>query len=218
MGLKANDVQKSPGCPRDDVFHSERHLAPADSAEDLNGMKVTCQTILLSVHISPHPSYDDMSFRQSFSRFRKKAKDKLSNTGSSKKGEKANTGGERFDRPTLFSQSEPAIVVENELEEDIRVRVGKDDSRPGNSLSISQPMTELERQQGGSDDCIARREPGQKGLHPHVYERASRESSQEREDVDRKMVDPADPPPRSEPDIGRTSIPPVVQNSESEGT
>jgi len=112
-----------------------------------------------------------MSFRQSFSRFRKKAKDKVSNIGNKIK-EGTCVGGEGLDHSSLSFQSEPAIAVEGELRGDTRVGIGNDDPRADDYLPVSRSMVELEREQGESDDDAARRERGQKGLHSHAYKRA----------------------------------------------
>jgi len=178
----------------------------------------TCQTVFLSHRHPHHPhrSCDEMSFRQSFSRFRKKAKDKLSNFKDSTKGRGTSVGDEGLGHSGLSLQSEPAIVVEGELGEDAGVGAGSEGSRPGDSLPVSLSMAELEREPRGSDDYTAQHEHGQKGLHPQAHEQAGRRSSQERGDVDGKRVDRADPP-RSESDIERrTPTPSILQDGEPE--
>ena len=209
-------IRKFPECLRDDAFQDERCLA---LAEDLNGVKATCQLILLLHH--PHRSSDDMSFRRSISEFGKKAKgkakDKLSKIGSSTKGRGTGVGSEGLDHSSLSLQSESAIIVGGELGEDTGVSVGNDDPRPDDSLSVSRSMVELEREPGGGDDYSARRERGQKGLHSHAYERAGRGSGQGRESAGGKEAGQVDPP-RSESDIGRTLTPSILQDGESEST
>ena len=181
-------------------------------------LKATCQTILLSHYLHPHRSCDDMSFRQSFSRFRKKAKDKASNIRNRIK-QRTCVGGEGLDHSTLSLQSEPAIVVEGELGGGTGVGVGSEGLQLGDSLPVSQSMTELEREPRGSDDYTAQRERGQKGLHPDAYERAGRGTSQERRDLDGKRINHVDPPPQLGPDTGKgTPTPSISQDGESENT
>jgi len=168
-------------------------------------------------HHHPHRSCD-MSFRQSFSRFRKKAKDKLSNIRNSTKSRGTSVSGEGLDHSSLSLQSEPAIVVGGQPGGDTGVGVGNDGPRPEDSPPVSRSMAEPEREPGGSGDYAARQERGQKGLHPHAYERAGRRSSQEGEGDGRKRADQVDPP-RSESDIGRrTPTPSILQDGGSEST
>jgi hypothetical protein len=144
--------------------------------------------------------------------------DKLSNIGNSTKGRGTSVGGEGPDRSTLSLQSEPAIAVEHELGEGIKVGVGNDDPRSDDSLPVPWSITEPEREPGGSDDYTARRERGQKGLHPHAHEQAGSGSGQEREGSGRERAGQVDPP-RSESDIGRrTPAPSILQDGESEST
>jgi len=152
-----------------------------------------------------------MSFRQSFSRFRKKAKDKLSNIRNSTKGQGTSVGGEGLDHSSLSWQSEPAIAVGAELGGDTGTSVGNDDSLPASRLTA-----ELECEPGGSDDYTARQERGQEGPHLHACERAGRGSSQERGGTGRKRAAQVDLP-RSESDIERRT-PPILQDNESEST
>ena len=51
-----------------------------------------------------------MSFRESFSRFRKRVKDELSKIGDGSERRRADFGGEGFHRSALSSQSEPGVV------------------------------------------------------------------------------------------------------------
>ena len=171
-----------------------------------------------STSIPLRQSYNDMSFLQSFSRFRKKAKDKVSNIRNRIKGRGTNVDGEGLVHSALYLQSEPAIVVGSELGGDTGVGAGHDDPRPADSLPVSRSTGELEHEPGGSDDYIARREHDQKGLHPHAYERAGRGSSQERMGADGKRAGHVDPP-RSESDIARkTPTPSILQDDKSEST
>jgi len=145
-----------------------------------------------------------MSFQQSFSRFRKKAKVKVSNIRDRIKRYGTGVRGEGLNHSTLSLQSEPAIVVEG---------VGNDDPRPDDCPPVSQSMAELEREPGGSDDYTVRQERGQRGLHPHAYERAGPESGQERTDGGGKKAGP-----RSKSDVRRTPTPSILQDPESEST
>jgi len=162
-------------------------------------------------HHHSHRSCADMSFRQSFSRFRKKTKYKVSNIGNRIKRQATCAGGEGFDHSSLSLQSEPANVARGEVGGSTGVGVGNDDSRPGDSLPVSRSITELEREPEGSGDYTARWERGQEGLHPHAYEWAARGAGRER-------VGQVDPP-RSESGIGRRSpTPSILHGSESEST
>jgi len=158
-----------------------------------------------------------MSFRQSFSRFRKKAKDKASDIRNRIK-QRTCVGGEGLDHSTLSLQSEPTIVAGGELGGGTGVGVGSEGPQLGDYLPVSQSMTELEREPRGSDDYTAQRERGQKGLHSDAYERTGRGTSQERRDLDGKRIDHVDPP-QLELDTGRgTPTPSILQDGESEST
>jgi len=145
-----------------------------------------------------------MSFRQSFSRFLKKAKDKVSNIRDRIKRYGTGVRGEGLNHSTLSLQSEPAIVVEG---------VGNDDPRLDDCPPVSRSMAELEREPGGSDNFTVRQECGQMDLHPRAYEQASPETSKERTDADEKETGP-----RSKSDIRRTPTPSILQDPESEST
>lgn len=150
-----------------------------------------------------------MSFRQSFSRFRKKTKHKVSNIGNRIKRRATCVGGEGSDS-SLSLQSEPANVARGSVEGSTGVGVGNDDSLPGGSLPVSRSIAELEREPEGSGDYAVRRERGKEGLHPHAYEWAAR--------ADRERAGQVDPP-RSESGIGRRSpTPSILQGSESKST
>ena len=89
-----------------------------------------------------------MSFRKSFSGFRKKVKDKLSIFGDETGEGQVNAGDEELDHPTLSA----GVVVGGEFGGDIIVGVGKDELRPSDSLPVSQSAVGLGHDQGGSDD------------------------------------------------------------------
>ena len=91
-----------------------------------------------------------MSLRQSFSRFRKKAKDKLSNIGKKARSRGANVGDEEIDHSSLSLQSEP-VVATRDLG-DTRLGIEKDDPQPVDPRSVSQSMVEREREPGGSNN------------------------------------------------------------------
>ena len=159
-----------------------------------------------------------MSFRQSFSEFGKRAKDKLSRIGNSTKRRETGVGDEGLDHSSLSLQSEPGIVLEDEVRGDTKVDVGNDDPRSDDSLPVSRSLVELGRGSGGSSDYTIRRERGQKGLHSHTYEQAYRGSGQERAGAGGKGAGQVDPP-RSESDIRRrTPTPSTLQEGEPEST
>jgi len=145
-----------------------------------------------------------MSFRQSFSRFRKKAKDKVSNIRDRIKTYGTGVRGEGLNHSSIFLQSEPAITVEG---------IGNDDPRPDDCPPVSRSMAELEREPGGSDDYTIRQERSQRALQPHAYERAGPESSQERADTGGKKAGP-----QSKSDTRRTPTPSILQDTEPEST
>ena len=209
--------RKYRGCLGDDAFQDVRHLALAEDLI-LNGLD-EIESHVLNNHrfhthtrvkpsshraIShPHRSCDNMSFRQSFSRFRKKAKDKASNIGNRIK-QRACVSSEGLDHSTLSLQSEPAIVVEGGLGRGTGLSEGSGGLQPGDYLSVSQSMAELEREPGGSYDHTAQQERGQKGLHPDAYKRTGRGTSQERGDLGGERIGHVDPPPQLGPDTGST--------------
>jgi len=157
-----------------------------------------------------------MSFRQSFSRFRKKAKDKLSNIGNSKKGRRTGVSDEGLDHSSLSLQPEPAIVTESELRGDADVGVESDDPRPEDSLSVSQSIVELGREPGGSGDYTDRRERGQSGSHPHTHVQAGRGPSRERRAADEKRANQVDPPQSESDAEKRTPTPSISRGGGSE--
>ena len=165
-----------------------------------------------------HRSCDDMSLRQSFSRFRKKAKDKLSPIFGKTKRRGPNVGGEESIHPTLSLQSEPAITAGGELGEDTRASFRTDDPRRDDSLSVSRSAVEIGHDKG-EEDKASGGEASKKYLHPHSRVQAESRSSQERKDVDEKRTGRVDPPLRPESDIGeRTPAPSISRGSGSEST
>lgn len=148
-----------------------------------------------------------MSLQQSFSRFRKKAKDKLPQIG--KKGGESRTdiGHEGANLSTLSLQSEPAIVVESELGGDASVGVGNSDPLPDGSPSFSRSAVEIACSQGGSSIKADEGETSQKDLHPHSHVQTESQSSQERGDVDAEGTVQVNPPARSESHGGDTATP-----------
>jgi len=191
---------------------------PLALTEDSNGISdshVSNHPLITPPSTLPHRPCDNMSFRQSLSRFRKKAKDKLSKIVDGP--ERGVNIGEGFYRSGVSSQSEPCIV-EGELREDPGISGGKDDPRPGNSLPISRSAVEIGDGQGGSDNKTSGGEIGHKHLHPHSHVRIESESSLEKRDVDGKRASRADLPPQS--DIGNesTPTPSISRGGESEST
>ena len=89
-----------------------------------------------------------MSFRQSISRFRKKAKDKLSKIGH-KLERRADVGNEEFARSALSLQSEPWILVERKSRGG-DIRVGKvNGPQPDDSRSVLRSAVGIGHSQGG---------------------------------------------------------------------
>ena len=149
-----------------------------------------------------------MSFRQTLSGFRKKAKDKLSKIGKGPERGSTDAGSEGYDRSTLSSQSEPGIIVGGESRGgDIKLSGGKDDPRPDDSRSVSRSAVGIGCDQGENDD-EASGEASQKGLHPHSHVQTDSGSSREMSNVDGKRIDKLDPPPQS--DIGNSTSTPSI--------
>jgi len=160
-----------------------------------------------------------MSLQQSFSRFRKKAKDKLSKIGDRVKRQEGNPGGEGSDLSAVSSQSGPAIVVGDELGGDVRVCTEVEDPQPVDSRSASHSAVEIGHDQGGSNDQASGGEINQKHLPPHSLVHVKRRSSQEVGDVDGKRAREANSPAQSEPDTAKTtSPPPTSQGGGSQST
>lgn len=145
-----------------------------------------------------------MSFQQSFSRFRKKAKNKLSKIGRKSDKTPANVGSEGLDDSSLSLPSEPAIVVEDERRGDTSNGEGEGDPQLNDSRSILQ--SSAEREPGGSGDYANRGEGDQEDLPPQTHLQAGRGSTREGKKVDRKGAG-QDP---SESDVEkRTPTPPI---------
>lgn len=152
-----------------------------------------------------------MSLQQSFSRFRKKAKEKVSKIRDKIGKIRANAGDEGSYRSGLSSQSEPGVVVEGESRGgETKAGVGKDDSRPGDSVSVSRSAVGIGHDHGGSDDGTSGRETDQKGLHPHLQA----ESGSSRG----KKVDRAHPLSQSNTGNETTPPPSIFQGGEAEST
>ena len=150
-----------------------------------------------------------MSFRKSISGFRKKVKDKLSKIGGKPEEIRANTGGDGLYRPASSSQSEPAIVVEDESKGDPKAGGGRGGPRPGGSLPISRSAVEIGHTQGESDD-----KAGRKGLHPRSHVQVESGSSREASVVGGKEAGQADPHPS---DTGKKTTP-VLSIFRAEGS
>ena len=148
-----------------------------------------------------------MSFRKSFSGFRKKVKDKLSCIGD----KTANPGGGGFDHPTLSLQSEPGVIVGGEFRGgNIKVSVGKDDPRPEDLQSASRSVVGVGYGQGASDDK-ARGETSQGELRPHPRVETEGGYIGETRDVD-IGADQGNLPPQS--DLGNKT--PALSTSRAE--
>ena len=159
-----------------------------------------------------------MSLRQSFSGFRKKVKDKVSNIGNKTKKQGTGVGGEGLDHSTLSLRSEPAVVMEGELGGDTEVGVGKGNLRRDDLRFYSQSAVEMGHGQGGSDDKAGRGDTNQNRLHLHPHVQAESGSSQPRTDVDGKQADQVDPPPQSDIWNKTTLAPPISRGGESKST
>ena len=130
-----------------------------------------------------------MSFRKSFSGFRKKVRDKLCIGDKTTEGQ-ANPGAGGFDHPTLSLQSEPGVIVGGEFRGgNTKVSVGKDDPQPGDLPSASQSVVGVGYGQGASGDKTSG-ETSQKDLHPHPRVQTEGETR----DVDGKGADQSDLP------------------------
>ena len=131
-----------------------------------------------------------MSFRKSISGFRKKVKDKLSKIGGRTGETRANAGDDGLYRPASSTQSEPAIVVEDEWKEDPRAGGGRSDPRPGGSLSVSRSAVEIGHAQGKSDDKADGGGAGEEALHPHSYVQGESRSSREKSVLEPDQANP----------------------------
>jgi len=84
--------------------YSSRTLAGNPSGID--GSHVSNNLPIAPLSTYPHRSCNDMSFRESLSRLRKKAKEKLSKIGEKRNEQPAGAGSEGFDRSSLSLQSD----------------------------------------------------------------------------------------------------------------
>jgi len=166
----------------------------------------------LSSHHHPHRTCENMCLRQRFSRFRNKAKEKLSPIFKKRRG--VDVGGEEFDNPTLSLQSEPGIAVEGEFRgRGIKISTGKDNPRPDNPLPVSRSAVGIGHDQGGSDDSGG--ETSQRYLHLRPHVQTGSGSGREREDANGKGTGQSDLPLQS--DIGNV-VTPVISTLRSGGT
>lgn len=158
-----------------------------------------------------------MSFQQTLSGFRKKAKEKLSKIGHNAEKRRTNVGGKVFHRSAPASQLEPDVAAEGELSGDTKFNAGEDSPRPGDPLSASQSVVGS----GPSDDKANATEIGQKYLHPHSHAQSEGGPSREGGGFDEKRVSQAHPP--LQPDIANAetlvpSIPPGVESDSTRTT
>ena len=175
----------------------------------------TCQTISRHIIIHTDPRYIGiaMSSRKSFSGFRKKAKDKLSKIGGRMKEIQASVGGDDLYRLASSSQSEPAVVIEDESKGDPKVSGGRGDPQPDDSLLASRSAVEIGHTQGECDDKVDGGGPGQEALHPHSYVQAESGSNRERSISEPGQINPF----QSDTDNEPTPAPPIspARGSES---
>lgn len=207
-------VRWSPGFLLDGTFQVGR--LPKVQTERT---KATCQ-VILSSHHHPHRICDNMSLRQSFSRFRNKAKEKLSPIFNRTKRREVNVGGGGFNNSALSLRSEPGIVVGGEFEGgEVKIGTGGDDPRPENPLPMSRSAVEIGHDQGGSDDKVSGGEISQEYLHSHPHVQTGSGSGREREDTDGKRVDGADTLGTLQSGIGNavTPIPSISRGGGTEG-
>ena len=101
-----------------------------------------------------------MSFRKSFSGFRKKVKDKLSKIGGKIEEIRANPSDDGFRRASLSLQSEPGIIVEDESEGDPEASRARGGPRPGRSLFVSRSAAEIGHGQAASGSSRKKRIAG----------------------------------------------------------
>ena len=154
--------------------------------------------------------------RQTFSRFRKKAKGELSKLGDKLGGRRTNADDEYRRPPSSLSlQSEPGIVAEDRLGEDIRIGAEKSDPQPNNQLPASRSAVEIGQDHGGSNDKANAGEIGQGRLLPDSHAHNESGPSREGEDVGGESVGQAHPRPES--DVGNMTTPPVSRGGEPDG-
>ena len=167
-----------------------------------------------TIYTDPHKSYYD-NMRKNISGFRKKAKGKISKF-IDKLGEgRTNVDDPEHHRPASSSQSEPGIVAEDRVEEDISIGVGKSDPRPDNPLPVSQSAVEIGHDHGGSDDKANAGEIDQRDLLPHLPAQTESGPSREEEGVSGESTGQAHPHPES--DVGNIATPlPAPQDGETD--
>lgn len=157
-----------------------------------------------------------MSFRKSFSGFRKKAKDKLSKIGGRAEEIRANAGGDGLYRLASPSQSEPAIAVEDEFKGGPEVGGGRVDPWSSGSLSVSRSAVEIGHAREENDDKAGGCGTGQKALHPHSYVQVENRSSRGKRIVGGEQAGRADLP-RSDIEEETTPAPSIFSAGGSEG-
>lgn len=170
---------------------------------------------LTTIHTHTRYVYIAMSFRKSFSGFRKKAKDKLSKIGGRTEEIQASTGGDGLYHPASSSQSEPAIVVEDEFKGDPEADGGVGDPRPGGSLTVKRSAVEIGHAQGKNDDKADGGEAGQKVPYSHSYMQVESVSSREKRIFGGEWAEQADPP-QSDMEKETTPAPSTFRAVESE--
>ena len=86
---------------------AEGAACPIQDSNRVDGSHVTAKQFSYRTTIHPYRSCNDMSYRESFSEFRKKAKKKLSKIGDRRDGRlTADVGSERLDHSSLPLQSD----------------------------------------------------------------------------------------------------------------
>ena len=154
--------------------------------------------------------------RQTLSGFRKKAKGKLSKLGDKLGGGRTNVDDPEHHPPASSSQSEPGIVAEDRVGEDISTGVGKSDPQPDNPLPVSQSAVETGHDHGGSDDKANAGEIDQRDLRPHLPAQTESGPSREGEDVSGESTGQAHLHP--EPDVENIATPlPTPRDGETDG-
>ena len=131
----------------------------------------------------------------------------------------AEGGSDAFPPLEFVAGLEPAIKVGGQIEGDVRVGTGNDESRSDDSQFVSRSAVKIGHGQGGSNDKASGGETNQEHPYPHSHVQTERRSGQERKDLDEERAGQVDPPPQPEPDIGGNSpTPSIPQGSGSEGT
>ena len=149
--------------------------------------------------------------RQTFSGFRKKAKDKLSKLGDKLEGRRTYVDEEDRHRPASPLQSEPSG-----LREDVGIGAGKSDPRQDNPPPVSGSAVEIGQDHGGSNDGANAGEIGQGRLLPDSHAQTESGPSREGEDVGGESTGQTRPHPES--DVGNMATPPSTsRDGETDG-